>query len=714
MNPISTIKNLHRYSTRDAVTVIVTMALAMGGLSLEAQDDLPFSSGSNGTDGALVIPVALSSRYFHAAAYDELNDETVVFGGFTNTYLADTWTFDGTTWSPRTPVASPPARRNHAMAYDAARGEVVLFGGFNGSSRMNDTWVWKDGTWTNKSPVLSPTPREGTAMAYDPLRQEVVLFGGYNGSYINDTWVWNGTLWTQKTPSTSPATRSEHAMCWNGKNSRIFMYGGYNGRSDTWGWDGSEWSIISSAIAPPGRQDHSMAYDPVNEVVVMRGGSNNANYRGTWVFEDGVGWSEVFPLLYPFEIQPRNFYHSAMVYHGGSLNRILHIAGFLRDSNYTRVTYAFDGTNWNHVIGGNYYIDMRDNLTGIYNFTTIDVPANVTVIFTKNAANTPVVWLATGNVTIDGVVNVSGQNGFATTLDLEVAEGGPGGFDGGLGGIAFNNSGSYAGSPGQGPGGGTAGTSPFDNSLDSGGWGTHYNTYGNNFIIPLIGGSGGGGTPSIETENGSGGGGGGGAILIASSRDIILNGEIRAKGGNRIYDNSGTIDDYSGIGSGGAVKLVADRLLGTGFIDVRGGDNNGGVHLGRIRLEAYERPLENNAHTNEPSSSSPVAENFAAFLASQPSLSISSVDGEAVSQPPSGSTATPDVVFSNGGTVNVVVEGSNVPDGTSITVTVNFAGGSVSLPTAGTATMTGGTAIVSGVIPSGVGTLEAFAQFTAN
>ena len=48
---------------------------------------------------------------------------------------------------------------------------------------------------------------------------------------------------------------------------------------------------------------------------------------------------------------------------------------------------------------------------GIFNFTTINIPAGVTVTFTKNASNTPVTLLATGDVTIAGTIDVSGANG---------------------------------------------------------------------------------------------------------------------------------------------------------------------------------------------------------------------------------------------------------------------------------------------------------------
>jgi len=48
---------------------------------------------------------------------------------------------------------------------------------------------------------------------------------------------------------------------------------------------------------------------------------------------------------------------------------------------------------------------------GIFNYTTVNIPSGVTVRYEKNATNTPVIILASGDVTIDGSINVSGTNG---------------------------------------------------------------------------------------------------------------------------------------------------------------------------------------------------------------------------------------------------------------------------------------------------------------
>src|ERR1017187_4938522 len=58
----------------------------------------------------------------------------------------------------------------------------------------------------------------------------------------------------------------------------------------------------------------------------------------------------------------------------------------------------------------NIVINMADHPTGIYQYTTVNIPTNVTVTFIPNANNSPVTWLLLGSCVISGTVDVSGQN----------------------------------------------------------------------------------------------------------------------------------------------------------------------------------------------------------------------------------------------------------------------------------------------------------------
>ncbi len=222
---------------------------------------------------------------------------------------------------------------------------------------------------------------------------------------------------------------------------------------------------------------------------------------------------------------------------------------------------------------------------GILNYTTINVAAGATLLFNRNALNTPVYLLATGNVTISGTIDVSGSPG--TRTPPVGGKGGPGGFDGGVPGIDAVLPGAGYG-PGAGRGGlpdygaGGAGSGSYSTVGTSGSSTNRGVTYGSPLLVPLVGGSGGGGGTGSFGTAGYGGGGGGGAILIASSTRVTVSGSIRALGG---LDSS-----FSpwGPGSGGAIRLLAPVVSGTGNIDVRGGASGTGGN-GRIRIDTLDR-----------------------------------------------------------------------------------------------------------------------------
>jgi hypothetical protein len=127
--------------------------------------------------------------------YDSARNVTVLFGGkdWADTgfvYYGDTWEWDGTNWTQRSPLAGPSERSEHAMAYDGAREVSVLFAGSRAAEEYNDTWEWDGVDWVQQTPSMSPTERYNHAMAFDSAREVVVFFGGQrDGGYLTgDTW----------------------------------------------------------------------------------------------------------------------------------------------------------------------------------------------------------------------------------------------------------------------------------------------------------------------------------------------------------------------------------------------------------------------------------------------------------------------------------------------------------------------------------------------
>ncbi|MGH7685286.1 MAG: kelch repeat-containing protein [Candidatus Dormibacteria bacterium] len=121
-----------------------------------------------------------SARAYAAAAYDEARKQVVLFGGSTadGTTLGDTWTWDGSTWSPQHPSVTPPARSAAAMSYDPSSRDVLLFGGRDSqkSSVLTDTWEWDGSNW-HATARSTPSGPGGPApsMATDPTTGQVIL-----------------------------------------------------------------------------------------------------------------------------------------------------------------------------------------------------------------------------------------------------------------------------------------------------------------------------------------------------------------------------------------------------------------------------------------------------------------------------------------------------------------------------------------------------------
>lgn len=392
--------------------------------------------------------------------------------------------------------------------------------------------------------------------------------------------------------------------------------------------------------------------------------------------------------------------------------------------------------------------------SGIFNFTSVNIPAGVTVTFTKNTTNTPVVILASGDVTIAGTLTVAGDPGKGTGAagdgttgdDGAPGVGGPGGYNGGRGGAAgvagdptarggsglgpgagggaiftpiLPNEGSNISCGGGGGGfGATAGNSECRNRSANSEFGVGGSPYGSSALLPLIGGSGGGGGAGGLSFNGSGGGGGGGAILIAASGTVAVTGALLANGGNGgVASGSGT-GGGGGGGSGGAIRIVATTISGDGTISAAGGTlgesnvsvfhQGGAGSAGRIRAES-----ETFTRT---AASDPVhsfAQPGAVFVAGTPTLTISSVAGINAPATPTGN-ADITLPATTPNPVTVVFTTTGVPVGNTVQLTVTPANATptVVVSPALTGTTASATASVQVNLPVGPSVLSAQTTYT--
>lgn len=260
---------------------------------------------------------------------------------------------------------------------------------------------------------------------------------------------------------------------------------------------------------------------------------------------------------------------------------------------------------------------------GIYNFTTITIPAGV-VIRVRDGATLDL--RATGDVTIEGDVDVSGGRGgngtgpgtgagggsTATGVDgtASASCGGPGGSGGdsvpigaATGGAAFPATASCVGGAGLNGGGGGGGISGMSENGGGGGggyqgggggasgdrgngWGQGGSgAAGAGLTIAAGGAPQGRGAPSVASGGapydgsaggeGDGGGGAGGAIGSDAAADLGMVTTFRCGSGG---GGGGSLGGGGGGGGGGALRIVAGGTLAIGGrVLARGGDGGTGV-----------------------------------------------------------------------------------------------------------------------------------------
>jgi M6 family metalloprotease-like protein len=283
--------------------------------------------------------------------------ESILYGGNADTTMfTDTWAWNGSKWTQKSPGHNPGTRTDHAMAYDAAHDQVVVFGGFSSDPNpLDDTWVWDGVDWKQMSPSTKPSGRARHAMAYNPVTKRVVMFGGI---YNTDTWEWDGAEWTNKTSASgsAPEQREGPAMAYDAARNEIVLFGGakdlWSGAiptfyNDTWAWNGKEWQQRKTSNAPAGRTGAKMQYDPDLGQIVLIGGfgakgigptppyNYTYDYREeTWTW-DGSNWTQQFPNK-----SPEFSYNYGMVYDSTNKQFIVHLGDDLHCADRGPRTYA--------------------------------------------------------------------------------------------------------------------------------------------------------------------------------------------------------------------------------------------------------------------------------------------------------------------------------------------------------------------------------------
>ena len=217
------------------------------------------------------------ARWGHVFVHDPVRDNILFFGGARErgTFLNDTWTWDGSTWTQHQ-VPAPPHRGFSAATFHTDRGTVLLHGGRgNGRTTLSDTWEWDGNTWKEIAST-GPYQSDHHQMVYLKHEKKLFAFGGWNGEDVSgETWLWKGS-WEQ-IKADGPRKRAAFGMTYDDAEKRVILFGGLwiNGQyADLWQWKDQIWKQLGGPYDNSSLDHHAMTYDISRQQVVLFGGKN--------------------------------------------------------------------------------------------------------------------------------------------------------------------------------------------------------------------------------------------------------------------------------------------------------------------------------------------------------------------------------------------------------------------------------------------------------
>ncbi|MHA2276682.1 MAG: Kelch repeat-containing protein [Candidatus Kariarchaeaceae archaeon] len=189
------------------------------------------------------------ARIGYNGAYDPINDQIIIFGGFnvctggspsSCVSWGDTWSYDmdANTWTDLKPDNSPPPHTYGQLVYDTESQKMLLFGGYgDGLVSMGETWVYDPAAnnWTNMNPVVSPPKRHAPIAIYDSHADRIIMFGGVDPrrggreDHFNDIWSYdfNTNTWVELFPNGSPSKRTPQTFIYIPSIDKSLLTGGW-------------------------------------------------------------------------------------------------------------------------------------------------------------------------------------------------------------------------------------------------------------------------------------------------------------------------------------------------------------------------------------------------------------------------------------------------------------------------------------------------------
>jgi hypothetical protein len=158
-------------------------------------------------------------------------------------------------------------------------------------------------------------------------------------------------------------------------------------------------------------------------------------------------------------------------------------------------------------------------------------------------------------------------------------------------------------------------------------------------------------------------------LLIAANGTMTINNfQFFADGGGGGSDSGSTCGGTGAGGSGGAIRLIANRFVHQNNVDILARRGSASASPGRIRFESLDTSAQTVFQTDPPAQRivgpTPLANPVS------PTVQITHVGGAAVPAVPRGFRGDVDIVVPIPGATNIDVETSGIPGGTTVLITV--------------------------------------------
>jgi hypothetical protein len=244
------------------------------------------------------------------AAYHEMRQTVLIYGGAHLETSAALWEWDGTSLSVVCDPCAPGPRFFGGLAYDEARDRLLLFGGASSSTTtVDELWEWDGATWSRIDAPGAPSPRVGFAFVHDPERSVTVVIGGteeVEGSTLDDPFVYeyDGSAWQARMPLTAGVVPVAHVASTFVPSTGIVIYGGqrenmFVTHDGMWAWNGSEFLELCNECTGLPRKAARMAHISSRDTLLLFNGFNMGEIPGTWDYDPAASRFSQSDIVYP-------------------------------------------------------------------------------------------------------------------------------------------------------------------------------------------------------------------------------------------------------------------------------------------------------------------------------------------------------------------------------------------------------------------------------